>query len=614
MLSTAPQPAKKHTIFVRIENTLVSVALFTMAALPLLEMAARIVRHEGIPGAPIFVQHLTFVVAFLGAAIAAREGKLLALASGELVPTRARASVNAIIGSLTALIATTLALASLSLVSSEREAAEQIALGIPTWIVVALMPVLLTVIAWRSIRKSAKKMTTRMLVALPSLLSAAAFALLSEDALGFARGPAPFAAIALVVAAALGLPMFALLGGAAMLFFFHDATPIASVPLEMYRLSASPLFPAIPLLTLGGYVLSAGNASERLVHVFEACFGWIPGGPAIVTTLAFAFFTSFTGASGVTILSMGGLLMPVLIQTGFSQRFALGLLTTAGSIGLLFPPSLPVILYGVSAQTPMDALFAGGFVPGLLLIIAVASIGVVQAVRQKHQRRRFALREAGKAVWVARWDLLLPLIVMVGIFGGFATLTEASALTVAYALVVELVFHRELAFRKNLPQAIVDCATLTGGVLLVLGVAMGLTNYLMDAQVPMQGAAWVQAHVESRVIFLIILNVFLLIVGAATDIYSAILVIVPLITPMASAYGIHPVHLGVIFLTNLQLGYLLPPVGENLFLSSYRFEQPVMAVFRAVLPFLFAIVIVVLLVTFVPALSLTLAEWWTARR
>ena len=305
--------------------------------------------------------------------------------------------------------------------------------------------------------------------------------------------------------------------------------------------------------------------------------------------------------------------MPVLIQTGFSQRFALGLLTTAGSIGLLFPPSLPVILYGVSAQTPMDALFAGGFIPGLLLIIAVASLGVFQAVRQKHQRRRFVLRAAAKAVWVARWDLLLPLIVMVGIFGGFATLTEASALTVAYALFVELVLHRESEFRKNLPQAIVDCATLTGGVLLVLGVAMGLTNYLMDAEVPMKGAAWVQAHVESRVVFLIILDGFLLIVGAATDIYSAILVIVPLITPMAAIYGVHPVHLGVMFLTNLQLGYLLPPVGENLFLASYRFERPVMEVFRAVLPFLVAIAIVVVLVTFIPPLSLTLAEWWTAR-
>lgn len=608
---TAVEEKKRTRALARVEDWLVTGALLVMTALPLLEMVARFFRSEGLAGAPILVQHLTFVVAFLGAAIAAREGKLLALSSGTLVPESARGAVNAVVASVAALVATTLALASVSLVATERDAGEDVALGIPTWIVVALMPALLMVIASRLVLKSGPGKLTRLLVALPSLAGAALFSFLSDDTLAAARGPAPYGVFVLVAAAALGLPMFALLGGAAMLFFFHDGTPIASVPIEMYRLSASPLFPAIPLLTLGGYVLSAGNASQRLVRVFEECFGWIPGGPAIVTTLAFAFFTSFTGASGVTILSMGGLLMPVLIQTGFSQRFALGLLTTAGSIGLLFPPSLPVILYGVSAQTPMDTLFAGGFVPGLLLIVSVASLGVFQALRQKHPRRKFHLRDAAKAMWIARWDLLLPIVVMVGIFGGFATLTEASALTVAYALMVELVLRREREFRKNLPQAIVDGAILTGGVLLVLGVAMGLTNYSMDAQVPMKGAAWVQAHVESRVVFLLILNLFLLVVGAATDIYSAILVVVPLITPMAAAYGIHPVHLGVMFLTNLQLGYLLPPVGESLFLSSYRFEKPMMTVFRSVIPFLFAIIVVVLLVTFVPALSLTLANWWS---
>jgi tripartite ATP-independent transporter DctM subunit len=409
------------------------------------------------------------------------------------------------------------------------------------------------------------------------------------------------ALLALLAAAIMGAPIFVVIGGAALVLFMGEDVPVAAVPVETYRIVVSPAIPAIPLFTLTGYLLAETRAGERLVRLFRALFGWLPGGLPIVVTLVCAFFTTFTGASGATILALGGLLLPVLVQSRYPERFSLGLLTATGSIGLLFPPSLAVILYAVIAQVPIPDMFVAGIVPGAIMVAAVCIFGIWTGHAASIPRIAFDGREALAALWEAKGEVLLPVIVLVGLFGGFTTLVESAAVTVVYTLVIGLLVHRDLDFREGLPGGIGKCVILIGGVFTILGVAMGLTNYMVDAEVPMRAADWVQANVGSRLVFLAALNIFLLIVGCLMDIFSAVAVVVPLILPIAKIFGVNPLHLGVIFLANLELGYLTPPVGMNLFLSAYRFDKPVVEVWRAGLPFLIILALVVLLVTYVPA-------------
>jgi tripartite ATP-independent transporter DctM subunit len=332
--------------------------------------------------------------------------------------------------------------------------------------------------------------------------------------------------------------------------------------------------------------------------------GWLPGGVAIVITLVLALFTPLTGASGVTILALGGLMLPMLVQAGYPQRAGIGLVTVSGSIGVLLPPSLPVILYAFYAELPLNELFLGGLIPGLLLIAGVAGYGAFTGWRNRATRSAFQRGELAAAAWSAKWELLLPLLVLGAIFAGWATLVEAAALTVACGLVLECVVYRELSLAHDVPRLVRESATLVGGFMIILGVALAFTNYLILAQLPMQILGWVQEAIRSPLLFLLALNVFLIAVGALMDIYSAIIVVVPLLAPMAAAYGIEPVHLGIIFLANMQLGYLMPPMGENLFLASYRFDQPLARIYRATLPYLAVLLAVVLLVSYWPALTL----------
>ncbi len=586
----------------RTEAALAAAALALMTLLPLAEILARKLAGRGLPGSAPLVQHLTLCVAFLGAALAARSDRLLALSTAGFLPEGWRGPVRVFVAALTVAVAGALTWAALEVVRAERQAGTILALGLPVWLVVLVMPAGLAAVAVRVVRNASSRPLGRALAA----LGAAA-----PLALGWLPEPPveklATAGVALILGATLlGLPIFAALGGLALLLFWAQGVPTAAVALEAYRLAASPLLPSIPLFTLGGYLLAEGGASARLVNVFRALVGWMPGGPAILTTLVFAFFTSFTGASGVTILSLGGLLLPVLLRSRFPENFSLGLVTAAGSIGLLFPPSLPVILYGVYSHTEIDRLFLGGLLPGLLLVLLTALWCVFKGTAAGAERSRFSLGELAAAVWTAKWELLLPVVVLIGIFGGFATLVEAAALTVLYAFLVECFLYRDLKFRGDLPRVIVECVTLVGGVLLILGVALGFTNYLIDAQVPTRALAWVQAQIASPLLFLLALNLFLLVVGCLLDIYSAILVVVPLIVPMGRAYGIDPIHLGIIFLANLQLGYLTPPVGMNLFLSAYRFNQPLVRVYRYSFPFLLILLAGVLIITYAPGLTLTL--------
>lgn len=410
----------------------------------------------------------------------------------------------------------------------------------------------------------------------------------------------------LVLLALLGLPLFVVLGAGGILASMDaDLDPVILI-IELYRLATQPNLIAIPLFTFAGMVMAAGGSPQRLVKLFNALFGWMPGGLAVVTIVACAFFTAFSGASGVTIIALGGLLYPMLRQAHYPERFTLGLLTSSGSLGLLFPPSIAILLYGIVSGVSIDDLFLAGVLPGLLLLLILSLYSMGVARRVEVPRHDFSFPVMWRVLRESIWDTLLPLVIIIGIFGGFVTVTEAAALTAAYALLVETVIYRSLHLWRDIPRVLAESALLVGSILIILGVAMGLTNLLIDSQLPMRLLALMEDHISSQLQFLLLLNLFLLVVGAMMDIFSAIVVVVPLILPLAARYQVDPVHLGIIFLANLEIGYLTPPVGINLFIASQRFGKSILTLFRAALPFLLLMLIWLLLLTYVPALTL----WW----
>jgi tripartite ATP-independent transporter DctM subunit len=410
----------------------------------------------------------------------------------------------------------------------------------------------------------------------------------------------------LVLLALLGLSLFVVLGAGALIASWLAGIDFATLIVELNRLASSPNLSAIPLFTFAGVVLAAGGAPQRMIRLFNALFGWLPGGLALVVVTSCAFFTAFSGASGVTILALGGLLYPLLIQTGYSRRFSLGLLTSSGSIGLMFPPSLPILLYAIVAQINVDQLFMAGVIPGLLLLTLFAAYSLKWGGQSTTARVPFSRDALLTALRAGVWDVLLPVAITIGIFGGWVTVSESATCAAAYVLLLESVIHRNLNLRKQFVTLARDSAVLVGSILIILAMAMGLTNLLIDAQLPMKMLALLEDSVHSPLSFLLLLNVLLLFVGAMMDIFSAIVVVVPLILPLALRYGIDPLHLGVIFLANLEIGYITPPVGINLFLASQRFNKPVLEIFRSTMPFLLLMLFWLMLVTYVPMLSL----WW----
>lgn len=591
-------PDRLHTT----ENALCLAVLLAMIVLPALEVLVRDLLGGGVPGSTAIVQHLVMWLSFIGAALAARSDRLLALSTGKFLPAAWRPALSSATGFLGVAVTALLAIASFELVRVDFAFGNRTAWGIPVWVFSSIMPVMFAVIALRLIWHAAKTWPGRAVAAL-GCVAAGLIASLSVPGYEALLWPA---GAALLLGTVLGMPIYAALGGAALLLFAAEGTPISAVPGEAYRMTTSPMLPAIPLFTLAGYLLAEGGSSQRLLRFFSALVGWLPGGIAVVVTLLLAFFTPLTGASGVTILAMGGLLLPMLLKSGYRERHSLGLITASGSIGVFFPPSLPVILYAYYADLDLKQLFIAGLIPGLILVAAIAAWGAFTGRAPQTPRARFDAAELGRAFLAAKWEILLPFVVLGGIFGGFATLVEASALTVIYALVVECVLFDDLDLKRDVPQVALRSATMIGGFMIILAVALGLTNYFIIAQIPMHLLSWVSEWVHSRYVLLLALNLFLIVVGALMDIYSAIIVVVPLIAPLAAAYGISPVHLGVVFLANMQLGYLMPPMGEDLFLSSYRFDKPLATVYRCVLPYMGILLATVLLLTYVPALSLWL--------
>jgi len=417
--------------------------------------------------------------------------------------------------------------------------------------------------------------------------------------------------LVLVLLALLGAPLFVVIGASALWGFYQAEIDLAVVPIEIYRLAEMPVLLAIPLFTFAGYLLSESNSPQRLVRLTQALLGWMPGGLAIVALIACALFTAFTGASGVTIVALGALLFPALMQAGYKENFNLGLITTSGSLGVLFAPSLPLILYGVVAQQlgigeplTIDELFLAGLLPGLLMISMLGAWAIWQGRgAQRIERSNWA--EIKAAVREAIWEIPLPLIVLGGIYSGYFAVSEAAAVTAVYVLLVEVFIYREISLRQ-LPLIMRHSMVLVGAVLVILGVSLASTNYLVDAEVPTRLFETIKRHISDPLTFLLILNVFLLILGMMLDIFSALVIMVPLLLPIADGYGIDPVHLGIIFLANMQIGYFTPPVGMNLFIASYRFKKPIMTLYKSTLPFFIILLVSVLIITYWPALTLTL--------
>lgn len=588
----------------RAAGLFVGLLAMVMVVLPVVQTLARKFAGTEIASASVVVQHLTLWVGFMGALLAAGTGKHLALSTVEAIPKGWPRRVAGLITRVTsASVCALLAAASWKVVQADSTSGRTVVGSLPVSWSEAIMPLAFLLMvgrfAWRQ-GTGPQSWVDR------ALAFSAAGLVFTLGLIGPSTAIVTVLFVLLAIAFLSGTPIFVVMGAAAMLLFWRDEVPIAAVPAETFRLVSSATLPAIPLLTIAGYVLAEGGAAKRLVRAYKGFFGWLPGGVAIMATVVCALFTTFTGGSGVTILALGGLLLPMLKEEGYPEGFSHGLVTASGSLGLLFPPSLPVILYSVVAGVPVAQLFLGGLIPGVLMMAMVAAFGVVIGLRHKVVRQQFKAGEAFRGLWEAKWDLGLPTLVVGTVASGFGTVVEASALGCAYALFVEMVVFRTIRPWKDLPRVLVTAATLVGAVVIVLGIAMGLSSWLVDAEVPTNLLEWTTEHVKSPWIFLLALNVGLLVFGSVLEIYAAIVVLAPLVAPIGAAYGIDPVHLGIIFLANLELGFLFPPMGLNLFLSATRFQKPLPYLYARTLPFLLILAVGVLLITYIEVMTTAL--------
>ena len=590
----------------RSENLLTIGVFSILTIFPAVEIFTRLMGRPGIPASPILVQHMTLWIGFIGAVLATRQNKLLSLTRDPLFsPDSVFSNGRWIAKNISFVIIGALFWGSINLVMIEYNYPIQISPGIYRWVIQLIMPIGFLLIGFQILIKSSKESSLRILMLIIGIL----FVFIGNndvfrDSVYFLWISVGFILFSMIY----GTPIFIGLGGLAVLFFWHDYTPISAISAETYRIVVSPTLPTIPLFTLAGYILAESKSSERIFYLFRAAFGWIPGGTPIVIVFLCGFFTALTGGSGVAILALGGLLFPLLKKEGYSELFSLGLITLAGSLGLLFPPSLPLIIYGVTARVSIKDLFIGGLIPGIIIALVIAAYSIFQGYTQHVERQSFSIQKIIKELKNSFWEVIIPFLILFGVFGGYTTLVETSATLVIYILFVEVYIYKDLKL-NDLPRIVLDCATLIGGVLIILGVAMGFTSYLVDAQIPMLLMDWVEQNISSKYVFLLLLNILLLVVGCLMDIFSAIIIIVPLITPLLTLFpDIHPVHLAVIFIANLELGYLTPPVGMNLFLSAYRFEKDMPTVYKATLPFFLLSVLIVLAITYIPIISLGLLK------
>ena len=594
----------------RVENGAVFVVFMATIILPILEAAGRPLGFS-LSGGAEYVSHLVLWLTFLGGLTATRAAKHIRLSTAEMVRHPGlRTGLGVFSSGVAAGISMVLAYASWQVVAVSRADGVVLPMGLPVWLSECVMPVALGIMALRFVWRAPGGWVGRGI----ALAIVPIGFLLDHFPELVMESPLLFSSV-VGVAAVFGAPVFVAMAGVGMILYFTDETPISAISAEIYRLISSPTIPAIPLLTACGYLLAEAQAAQRLVRFFKALFGWMPGGVSVLVTAVCAIFTTFTGGSGVTIIALGGLAMGMLASDHYPERFRLGHVTATSSLGLLFPPSLPVILYAVVVSTSpdisvgADRLYLAGLVPGTLMIVLVAAYGVWVGRKVEPPRPRFDWAELRAAAWAAKWELSVPLVVIVLFASGFASMVEAAAIAAAYALVVECFITRDIHPVRDLPAVMTKAGLLVGAVLVLLAAAMGLSAYcLVEAELPDLMLEWVQQHIESPWVFLLALNGILLLLGSILEIYSAIVILPPILAPMALHYGVDPVHLGIIFLANLELGFLTPPVGLNLFLASSRFEVPMVKVYRAIVPYLVILFASVMIITYVPALSVGVSK------
>lgn len=598
------------------ENFLAIGALTLLVFLPVLEMVLRTFFRSGLFGQSGYIRHLVLTVAFVGAMITAREGRHLSMGGG----TSSVPFIGGITRFLAVMVTTTMGWSALSFALVGFPWGERVGI-VPIHLFIVMMPVAFFTIAWRMGHAPEARSTLAVLIsgfAAGTFLGISPlvnmFFVLAEmpplwlDTLldVFFQVVPPISGpliILLVISAFFGTPLFVVLSGTALFLFAGSDGFLEVVPNEGYTVLINSNIAAIPLFTLTGYILSESRAGERLVDVFQSLVGWLPGGTVVAAVVASVFFTSFTGASGVTILALGGLLYYILHTRGqYSEGFSIGILTTSSNIGLLFPPSLAIIIYGTIAQINIFHLFLGGIIPGIFLILSLSTIGVIVSVRNKIPSVPFDKAVALRAIRTAAGELLLPVVIMGTYFSGLTNLVETAALSVVYVILLESLIRRDVAF-SHLPKVALKSIVIVGGVLIILAAARGLAFYIIDAQVPIALRDWVSLHIQSPLLFLLLLNVALLITGCLMDIFSATLIVAPLVIPLGAYFGIDPVHLGVIFIANLGLGFITPPVGIDLFLASYRFEKPLSQVYRHVLPLFLVQLVILLGITYIPFLA-----------
>ena len=599
-------------LLTKIENYAASIIFILLVALPFSDLLIREIfkpifsGFTKIPASQTLVSHLTLLIGFSGAIIASRDDKLLSLSNYSLFDVNQKGYIISASRWLAIFITLLLFIGSIDLVMVELSFSQYayIAPYLPRWLFQSAMPIGFLVILIHLLYKIGDGILSKE--GLVAITFAFAF-LIFHDFIRESSLIIYFSAAALIISIIKGAPIFIILSGFGILFFWYDYVPISAVIAESYRIVVSPHLATIPLFTLAGYFLAESKASDRLINVFKACFGWLPGGTPVIVLLICGFFTALTGGSGVTILALGGLLFPMLYKDGYKKNFSLGLITASGSIGLLFPPSLPLILYGVTAGISIKSIFLAGIIPGVFLIVILSIWSYLSGDAKKIQISDFDGAAALKICWETKWELLIPLIVLYGIFGGHAKLVETAAFTVVYVFIIETFVYKDIKLNDSF-RIIISCATLVGGVLIIIGSAMGLTSYMVDAQIPMSILSFMKEIIHSKYVFLILLNIFLLIIGCLMDIFSAIIIVVPLIAPLGIHYGVDPIHLAIIFIANLELGYLTPPVGMNLFLSAYRFEEKMPVIYKSTLPYFIVLLIAVIVITYFPAMTLWLVN------
>lgn len=589
------------------DQWLAAAALVLMLAIPLLEILLRPLFGKGIENAPGLVQHLGLVLAMFGALVAERDGHLSALGSGlsNAKNPLFRSAAAHFAGASTAIIAGMLAQASWTFVVSEMAAPRDLAYGIPGWVVEAAMPVGFLILAVKIAWRLAIPLPIRLLAAIALPLCGILFAN------HFDGSTLPIWPFALWLAAILfcGAPIFAVLGGLALALFWQEGQPLAAVPLSHYQITVNPSLPALPLFTLAGLLFARSGAAMRLGQAFTALFGSGVSGTAIAAAVLCSFFTAFTGGSGVTILALGGLLLPLLTKAGFPERRGISLVTSASALGVLLAPSVPLIMYAIIARQPINTMFLAGVLPAVVMVSFLLLVGgylrknsITPSIAAVNPEKTPISLPVWPTLWAAKWEILAPVVAIGSLISGLATPTESAALTAAYALLTQVLIHRELDW-PQIRQTLLQCAAVIGGIMVILGMALGLTNYLVDAGIPDAATEWVQAILPNKFAFLIALNVFLLAAGALMEIYAAIVVLVPLLLPVAIAYGIDPVHFGIIFLANIEMGFLCPPAGMNIYFASAMFGKSIRYVAGSVLPALLAMFLGVLTISALPFLA-----------